>query len=118
MSAFGISRAVVDEFNGVGPTGVLGLCGVMKIRYSFVVQHDVFQHRAVFTGGSENGGFVLFGEVDELGITSTFEVEYAVGAPSMLVIADERSLRVGRKRGFSGTGEPEEDGCVFPGGVG
>ena len=36
----------------------------------------------------------------------------------MFIVADEGALWVGGKRGFSGTGEAEENRRVFTGGVG
>ena len=90
----------------------------MEVGHALAVDHDVFEHRPVFAGGGEDGGFVLFREVDELGVATAFEVEHTVGAPAVFVVADESALRVGGKRGLSRTGEAEEDGRVFAGGVG
>ena len=106
------------EVHGVGTACVLRLRCVVEVGHALAVDHDVFEHRTVLAGGGKDGGFVLFGEVDELGIAATFEVEHTVGAPAVFVVTDEGALRVGGKRGLPRAGEAEEDGRVFTGGVG
>ena len=96
----------------------MGLAGVVEVRHASIVEDDVFQDRAEATGRPENGRLIFFGEVDELGIAATFEVEHTVGAPAVFVVTDEGALRIGGKRGLPRTRETEEDGRVFTGGVG
>ena len=118
VTAFRIGRAVVNELNGVGPTGVLGLRRVVEVGHSFCVENDVLEHRSKAACGGENGGFVFFRQVDEFGIAATLEIEHPVGAPSVLVVADQGALRVSGKRGFPRTGQAEENGGVLAVGVG
>jgi len=118
MAALGVGGAVVDELNRVRTAGVLGLARVVEIGHTVGIKDDVFQHRAVLPGGGEDGRFILFGQVDQLGIAAALEIEDAVGTPAVLVIADEGPFRVGRQGGLPGSGESEEDGRVVAVGVG
>ena len=113
-----VSRAVVDEFDRVGATRVLRLAGVVEVRHAGVVEDDVFQDRTEATGRPENGGFVFFGEVDQLGVAAALEVEHAVGAPPVFIVANQGALWIGGQGGFPGAGQAEENGRVFPIGVG
>ena len=47
----------------------------------------------------------FFVKVDNFSVASAFEVEYAVVIPAMLVITDQKTLRIGRQSGLSGTGQ-------------
>ena len=49
---------------------------------------------------------------DALGITAALDVEHAVVRPSVLIIADQLSLRIGREAGLTGAAQAEEQGCV------
>ena len=118
VTALGVVGAVVDEFDRVGATGVLRFARVSKVGHAALIEDDVFQHRAEATGGAEDGRLVFFGEIDELGVAPSFEVEDAVGAPTVLVVTDEGALGICGKRGLSGAGEPEENGRVLAVGVG
>ena len=46
------------------------------------------------------------------GTYAALDVEDALLAPAMLVVADQLALRVGRQRGLAGAGETEEEGHV------
>ena len=113
-----VSRAVVDEFDWVGATRVLRLARVVEVRHASVIEDDVFQDRTEATGGPKDGGLIFFGEVDELGVAAALEVEHAVGTPPVFIVAHQGALWVGGKGGFPGAGQAEENGRVFPIGVG
>ena len=72
------------------------------------IEHHVFQHRAEAIGRRVDLRFGFLRELDALGVAAALEVEYAVRPPAMLVVADQRAVRVGRERGLAGAGEPEE----------
>ena len=57
--------------------------------------------------------FALFVEVDNLCIATTFEVEHALIVPSVLIVTDKKTLRVGRKCGLSCSWQTEEDSGVL-----
>ena len=90
----------------------------MEVGYAVAVEDDVFKHRSVFPRCGKNSRLVFFRQVDQLGVASSFKVEHTVGAPSMLVVADEGALGVGGQGGLPGARETKEDGGVFPVGVG
>ncbi len=78
------------------------------------VDGDVLQHGAEMAGGVPDQRLQVFAEVDGLGVAAAFEIEDAVVAPTVLVVADQRPLRVGGEGGLAGAGEAEEQGHVAP----
>ena len=57
----------------------------------------------VFDDGTEadgipDDGFVLARQIDALGVAATFYVEDGTRAPTMLIIPDQKSVRVCRER--------------------
>ena len=98
---------VADELNGIGAARVLRDAGVGEVHGAVVLEHDVFQHRAE-AQGLEDVRLVLRREVDGLGVAAAFDVEDAVVAPAMLVVADEVALRVGGERRLAGAAQAEQ----------
>ena len=58
-------------------------------------------------------GLGLGREADRLGVAAALEVEDAVVAPAVLVVADQQPLGIGRERRLARAGEAEEDGDVL-----
>ena len=83
----------VDELDGIGAACVLRDAGVGKIDADFLL-HYVFQHRTK-AQRLEDIRLVLWGEVDGLGVTAPFDIEDAVFAPAMLVVANQVAFRIG-----------------------
>ena len=52
-------------------------------------------------------------KVDNLSVASTLEVEYTVIIPAVLIITDQKTLRVCGKCSLTCTGKTEEDCCVL-----
>ena len=73
-----------------------------------VFEHDIFQHRAE-SQRLENIGLVFGCQIDGLGIAAALDVEDAVIAPTVLVVADEVALRIGGERGFAGAAQAEQE---------
>ena len=69
--------------------------GVGEIDRAIFIEHDVLQHRAE-PQRLEDIRLVFRRQVDRLGVAAPFDVEDAVVAPAMLVVADEVAFRVGR----------------------
>jgi len=105
-------RGVRDEVQRIGATGVFGARGVVEVGHAGFIKDDVLEHGAEALGGRVDFRLGFGRQADGLGVAAAFEVENAVFAPTMLVVADQRALRVGRKRGLTGTGKAEEDGRV------
>jgi len=72
----------------------------------------------IFQNGTEAAGrlvdlrFGFFGEIDDLGIATAFEVEDPFVIPTMLVIADQKAIRISGEGRFPGSGQAEEDGGI------
>ncbi len=99
---------VVDEFDGVGSSGILGEGGVSKVDIVVVVVDDVFEDGSVVEGVVDIG-FGFGAEVDGFGVASAFDVEDSGIGPDVFVVADEFAIWVGGEGGFAGAGEAEED---------
>jgi hypothetical protein len=67
---------------------------VGEIYLSVLVNCYVFK-KGIALDGMVNVGLSLFVEVDNLGITSAFEVKDTVIVPSVLVVADKQTFRIG-----------------------
>ena len=80
-----------------------------------VVEHHVLQHRAEALAGGVDLRLGFLRQLDALGVAAAFEIEDAVLAPAVLVVADQRAVRVGGERGLAGAGEAEEDRAVAVG---
>ncbi len=104
---------IVQEADRVGGAGVLGQAVVIEVDPAGVgVDGHVFQHGAEMAGGVPDQRLLVLAQVDRLGVAAAFEVEDAVVAPAVLVVADQRPLRVGGQGGLAGAGEAEEQGRV------
>src|SRR5690554_2834876 len=98
---------LADMVDRVGYAGVLGRRDIGEVDVAFVVYCHVFQ-QCIATDGTPDIGFVFFREVHGLRVATAFVVEDTVVVPSMLVVTNQETLRVGRERGLAGTGETEE----------
>ena len=103
------ARGVGDEFERIGGAGVFGFRAVVEIRFSGAfVEHHVFQHRAEALAGGIDFGLGFLRQLDAFGVAAALKVEDAIRAPAVLVVTDQRALRVGRQRGLAGAGQAEE----------
>ena len=106
--AYARNHRVVDVLERVGRARVLGdLVGIEIEQARARVHRHVFEDRAE-ADGVPDLRLVLPREPDALGVASALEVEDAVVAPAVLVVADQAAQGVGRKRGLAGAGEPEK----------
>jgi hypothetical protein len=53
-------------------------------------------------------GSCSFDRVDDLGVAAALDVEHALVAPAVLVVADEQALGIGRQRGLAGARQAEQ----------
>jgi hypothetical protein len=96
----------------IGAAGVLGQRPVVEIRDPVFIQNHVLQHRSEALGGAEDFRLGFARQPDGLGVAAALEIEHAVFAPAMLVVADQRAFRIGRKRCLAGSRKAEEHGGV------
>ena len=108
-------QRVRDLLELVGGAGVLGLRAVVEVDDAALVEDDVLEDRPERARRLVDLGLGLGGEIDHLRVAAALEVEDAVVAPAVLVVADQRPLRIGRERGLAGAGEAEEDRHVVVG---
>jgi hypothetical protein len=99
-----------DELDGVGDAGVLCDGVIVEVGDARpLVEDHVLQDRAE-ADRVPDLGLALARQPDALGVAPTLEVEDPAVGPAVLVVADERPLRVGRERRLAGPREPEEEG--------
>ena len=98
-----------DLLELVRGTRVLRLGVVVEVESPALVDRDVLEDRPERVRRLEDLRLGVGGEADHLRVTAAFEVEDTGIAPAVLVVADQRALRVGRERRLSGSREPEED---------
>ena len=104
---------VRDEVERIAGPRVLGQARIVDIGHpGHRVEHDVFEHRA--EAGDRRIDLGLGGrrQVDDLGVAAALEIEDALRAPAMLVVADQGARGVGRQGRLAGAGEAEEDRAV------
>mmetsp|Transcript_33433 Transcript_33433/g.70272 ORF Transcript_33433/g.70272 Transcript_33433/m.70272 type:complete len:404 (-) Transcript_33433:316-1527(-) len=105
---------IVNMENRIRNTSILRLCRIKVIRHelvSLILQRHILQH-GILMDRPVNIRLGLLRKIDGLGITPTLKVEDAILVPSVLVIPNERTMRIRRKRRLAGTTQSEEEGRV------
>ena len=97
--------------DGVRHAGVLRNALVGEVNLAVSVNRNVLQE-GVATDSVVDIGFAFLVEVNHLSVAAAFVVEHAFVVPTVFVVADEQTLRVGRKCGLARAGEAEEDSGV------
>src|SRR4051812_11892995 len=98
---------IADKLDRIRPTRIQSDAGVGVVDTVILVEHHVFQHRAE-AERLENVRLALGGEVDRLRVAATFDIEDAIVAPAVLVVADEMALWIGRERRLARAAEAKE----------
>ena len=75
----------------------------------FRIERHVLHHRSETFGRRIDLRLRLARQLDRLGVAAALEIEDSVAAPPMLVVADERAVRIGGECRLAGAGEAEED---------
>ncbi len=78
-----------------------------QMRVSRIVDH-VFQDGAEAQRRRIDVGLGLLGELDALRVAAALEIEHALRAPAVLVVADQGAVGIGGQRRLAGAGQPEE----------
>ncbi len=103
------ARGVRNKVERIGGARVLGLRLVVEVADARVrIEHDVFKHGAEAVRGGVDFRLRLGGKLDALGVAAAFEIEDALRAPAVLVVADQRALGIGGERRLAGAGKAEE----------
>ena len=106
---------VRDLLELVGRARVLGLRVVVEVDHAALVHRDVLEDRPEGVRRAEDVRLGLGRKPDHLGVAAALDVEDAVRAPPVLVVADEAARRVGGERRLAGPGQAEEDRHVTVG---
>ena len=93
-------------------TGVLCYALISEVDFSVLIQSNVLKQCVTFDCVVDvRFRFII--QVDNFCVASTFEVEYAVVIPAVLVITDQQTFRVCRQCSLTCSGQTEEDCCVL-----
>src|SRR5262249_59792671 len=84
---------------------VLRLRVVVEVEPAVLVDHDVLENRSERVRRLVDLGLRLRRQLDHLRVAATLEVEDAAVAPTVLVVADERTRGIGGKRRLAGAGK-------------
>ena len=96
LERVGSSLQAISRQPGRSALTVLGLCIGVDVEFArMLVVHDVFDdgRKAICRG--PDLGLRARREANDLRVAATFEIEDAVVRPSVFVIADERTMRIG-----------------------
>lgn len=97
MPSHARNPGVRDKLDWIGTPGVLGDRAVVKVDFTGdVVNNDVLKDTAKLDC-IKDLGFLVSGEINALGVTSTLNVEDSVISPAVLIITNEVSMDVSRK---------------------
>ena len=103
---------LLDMIDRIGNTGILRDTLVGEINLTICIDRDILEECvAADCIVDVRLGFLV--EVDDLGIASALKVEDAGIIPAVLVIADQKTLRIGRERGLTGARETKEHSRVL-----
>src|SRR5664279_1880190 len=100
---------VVDVIEWIRGARVLGIAIIVQddVTCDRVVDH-IFEHGSKPTNRGINLWLRCRRQVNHLGVAAVLEVEHAVIAPAMLVVADQFTSRVRRERRLAGARKSEE----------
>ena len=107
-----ILRDLLDVVDRVRYTGILCNALISEINLAFCIQSYILQ-QSVFLDCIVDIRLRVLIQVDNLCIAAALEVEYAVVVPAVLVVADQKTLRVCGKGGLTSSGKSEEDSGVL-----
>ena len=110
MSGDADEAGVGDIADGIGATRILCKASIIEIEFArCLIDHDVLKDRAEAFRCGENFGFGFRRKADHLGIATALEIEDAAIGPTVLVVADQRAVRIGRQCCLAGARQSEED---------
>ena len=103
---------VVDVLDRVRAARVLRQRRVVVVHHARLGREDDVLEHGAEADGVEDVGLFFRGQADALRVAAALDVEDAVVRPAVLVVADERALRVRRQRRLARARQAEEHGHV------
>src|SRR5262245_55699923 len=98
---------VLYEVDWIRPTRVFRDARVGEVHGVVFIEHDILQYGAE-AERAEYVRLALGREIDCFCITATFDIEDAVVAPNVLVVADQVPFRIRRKRSLASARQPKQ----------
>ena len=94
------------------PSGIFGQCCIIVVDdASDRIKNDVLED-GTKADSIEDIGLLLRRQTDAFGVTTTLNVEHTSITPAVLVITNERTLRIRRQSCLAGAGKAKEHGHV------
>ena len=87
---------VLDVIDRIRNTSILGYALICKVNLAFRINSNVFE-KCVAVNCVVDVRFCILVKIDNLCIATAFEVKHAVVVPSVFVVADKLTFRIGRK---------------------
>src|SRR4029077_5319567 len=106
---------VLNELDRIRSTSVLRDARVGIVNVAIFIEHDVLEHSAE-AQRLKDVRLVFWREVDRLRVAASFDVEDALIAPNVFVVANKMTFRISRERGFPRAAETEKQrrhACLF-----
>ncbi len=114
MAADAFRGHVRNMRDGIGRARIFGQQGVIKVHMARgSVDRHVFEDGPEPPGGFVNFRFAFAREPDDLRIAAAFEIEHAVIAPAVFIIANQRAVGIGRQRGLPVPDKPKKMATSF-----
>ena len=98
--------------NRIADAGVLSHALISEVDLAFCINSHVLK-QSVAADSVVDVRLVLLRQVDDLCIAATLEVEHTLLVPSVLVVTNEQTLRIGTQSGLTSSRETEEDSGVL-----
>ena len=96
----------------IGYAGVLSNIGTREIHDSLIIHNYILKDSAFFDS-SKDFRFFFGSKVNYLGIATSLEVEYCIfRSPTMFVVADKVTVRIGRKGSLTCSRKTKENSCI------
>ena len=93
---------VVDMIDRIRNTSVLGCALISEVNLAVSVNSYVLQ-QSVTCDSVVDIGFAFFVKVDNLSVATAFVVEYTFVIPSVFVVTNQQTFRVGRQSSLTCT---------------
>src|SRR5215211_8549423 len=104
MSGFLFRNSIRDKLQGIGGTRIFRDRIIVQVnRARHRIKRDVLEDRPKSSGRRVDLRLCGLGEADHFGVAATFEVEYSIVAPTMLIVTDQAPRGICRESCLAGT---------------
>src|SRR5574344_1088201 len=103
---------ILNMIDRIRNTSIFSYTLIIEINLTIFIYCNILK-KSVTTDSTINVRFRLLVKFDNLSIATTFEVEYTIIIPSVLIITNQLTLRVCRQCCLTSTRKTKEDSCIF-----